>query len=346
MVEIALSKSKWILNLLFLSPKSIRSFTKFPTESVLVLVEQEGDFGQFEKQTSLPKTSLGLEITESSYWEQLAEKIGQLSTSMGDTKQFISQLILRRKDIVNQLETAKMPFAPIFKDKLFEGFCAILMDSLFEEWKRQPSEFRNREFVKELMTFEIIRPVLQVSLCPHCGNFEFIYGTYSLRESECPRCRREMMCTRIYEFLEPFGKIKERGDDLAYFIREYVEKMSSGCLVPEVSKRFPPDIEIDVFIEKNATGVECKTYLSKSLSQEVVGSRAGELALQLKSYKKAGVKRALVITNLTEEESSKLESQVRSKLADGNISFEGLTFIHGSIDSLLSALDEEIGSSR
>ena len=96
--------------------------------------------------------------------------------------------------------------------------------------------------------------------------------------------------------------------------------------------------DIDVYIEKLHTGIECKIWLAESkATDEQMMSYTNSVLKKLEKYQKVGIKHLLVITNLDKDDSEEMLNRLSKKL--GNVS---LKIISNSIDELDRMINDQI----
>jgi len=339
LVQIAKSKFKECLSILFVNHQLLPVFTIFPTKSVLGLIDIRGQVEKAEESISLAKSKFSLQVIPT------IKDLSSIDSWMKQLEIFKSQLkpaIL--PELINRLVTHQLakPLSLVEKT-LVEGFIAFLFENFINLWRKQCKDISDVQLLIERLSQQgLVQSCLQVSVCTRCHGFELICGSHPLSDSPCPKCNAQRTYARVYLFDEQFNQCKMRDEDLPRFISRYIEDMSGSSIEAVPFKWFGPDTEVDVSIE-DVIGIECKTFLRElPIGEEDLKSKTGKLTKKLQKYYNAKIKHVLVISSLLEYDTRLLETDLLRKLKDAKIMFESIKVIPGAVDSLLQALDSRI----
>ena len=340
LVEIAKSKLKDGLNILFVNHQLLPVFTVFPAKSVLGLIDVRGEVEKAEESISVAKSKLSLRVLPT-----LLKDLSPINSWLKQLENFKAELkpdVL--PELINRLITSQLTGPITFVEKpLLEGFTAFLFENLISLWRKQCKDIKDVELlIKHLSQQGLIQPWLQVNVCTKCHGFEIIYGSNPLSDMVCSKCNVQSMYARVYLFNEYFNQHKMRDEDLPRFICRYLRTILPPSIKVESFKWFGSDTEVDVSI-KDVIGVECKTFVRElPIGEEYMKGKTGKLVEKLKRYRKAGIKRVIVVTSLPKDDSILLEDDLMKRLENEKITFESLNVISGIIDALLQVLDNEV----
>lgn len=340
LVEIAKSRFRDCLNILFVNHRLLPVFTIFPNDSMLGLIDIHGPIEKAEESISLAKSKFSLRVIPTlmkdlspiNYW---IKQLGKMKTELKPD-------IL--PELINRLITSQLTGPITFVEKnLGEGLVALLLENLMSLWRKQCRDIKNtRMLIERLSQRGLIQPWLQINVCSRCQGFELVFGSYPLRESLCSKCNVQGIRTRVYLMSKRFNKYKMRDEDLPLFIYKYLQTMLPSSIKVQPFKWFGTDTEVDICVE-DVIGIETKTFLRDlPAGEEYMKGKTGKLIKKLKRYYEAGIKRVIVITSLPKGDSRLLEDDLMKRLENENIMFESVKVIPGIIDALLNALDSEI----
>lgn len=190
--------------------------------------------------------------------------------------------------------------------------------------------------VQNLHELDIAEPLLQVSFCPKCKNYRFTICEYPMPQACCPNCKEEWLDVTAFILKDPYQDLKQQNRDLPIFISGYLKNkatysISTYPLVPLKQK----EGEIDVYIKESETGIECKCFQDpRVITEGKLSSEAGNIKKQVEQYFKIGLKRVILVTNLSEPDSERLHKILKERYS------QEVKVLPGEIDQLLKALTE------
>lgn len=114
--------------------------------------------------------------------------------------------------------------------------------------------------IDALLRLDVIEPILQVSICSKCTNYQLTISTYPTIKTTCPKCGENWTNQTIYMFKGQLGKIKAENKDLPLFISSYLKhKTSVSTIFGEI--RIYPNAHIETQTSTNKEIVEIDVYL-------------------------------------------------------------------------------------
>jgi len=208
--------------------------------------------------------------------------------------------------------------------------------------------------INALSKLGVIEPIIQISICPKCANYQLTISTCPTTKNICPKCGENWTTQTIYMFRGQFSKIKTENQDLPLFISSYLKfKTSLSTIIgeirvyPNAHVKIPTatsnrEVEIDVYIPDYRMGIECKTYTdstSPMTNQRLHGITGDIIEKHIKKYRQVGIEHIYLITNLQENQTQKIENTLKASLQNRNIKVKTLKVIPGKIDTLLQFLN-------
>jgi len=341
LVEMSLSQCRSILQILFVNPRLLPRFTVLPGKQVLGLVELTGCLEKAREIISLKKSIFSLRA------------IPSISRDLNGVSDFIRQVLTQLdsihpetlQELIPRLVTSQLSEPiPLIETATLEGVIAFLFENFANIYDKQSMGLKDTSVtIKYLHNLGLIKPWLQASICPHCFGLELVVGSHPLNNSPCSKCNLPRIHARIYLFEDQFSQMKMKEEDLPLFISKYLQVRSAGSINSTPFKWFNADTEIDVYVPKNCCGVECKTFLrSLTFGNDDLQQKTSKLVGKIGRYCEVGLKNIIVVSSLNEADSAHLEQNLVKRLKKTDISFESLTVVPGTIDSLLNALDNRI----
>jgi len=209
--------------------------------------------------------------------------------------------------------------------------------------------------VDALSRLDIIEPILQVSICPKCTNYQLTISTCPTAKTTCPKCGESWTTQTIYMFKGQFSKIKAENQDLPLFISSYLKQKTSFSTIFGEIRIYPNAhvetqalsnkeiVEIDVYIPDFKIGIECKTHTDPTtpMTTNRLGGMAGNIVDDhIKKYVKTGIENIFIVTNLPQIQAQKLEKALKTSAEDQHIALKTLKVIPGNIETLLQFLDK------
>lgn len=186
-----------------------------------------------------------------------------------------------------------------------EGLAILLMDFILKRWKNvnaiEPSYPEMLNIMKRL---DIIRPLLQVIVCPNCSLTSLVLSKAVVDVDYCPKCGKRPLVGTIYILKENLARLKQYREDIVHFIAAYLKYSSLYFLSPliKIKHQVKEEAEVDVYIEDLNYGIECKIYDSIWMpSKNQLENWLRDLKSKIDKYVNAEVKRMLIVTNLREE---------------------------------------------
>ena len=131
------------------------------------------------------------------------------------------------------------------------------------------------------------------------------------------------------------------------FIAEYLSQLLPKIKVRTFVKIRPTidgkiqEGDIDVYIKKSQTGFECKNFLNPTPAETQMRGYVDEVFEELGKYVCAGVKRVIVVTNLSEKDTQSMNEKVLLKLEEKNLSPDLFEVLSDSVQKLLILLESE-----
>lgn len=192
-----------------------------------------------------------------------------------------------------------------FIQSVGEGLAILLMDFILKRWKNvnaiEPSYPEMLNIMKRL---DIIRPLLQVIVCPNCSLTSLVLSKAVVDVDYCPKCGKRPLVGTIYILKENLARLKQYREDIVHFIAAYLKYSSLYFLSPliKIKHQVKEEAEVDVYIEDLNYGIECKIYDSIWMpSKNQLENWLRDLKSKIDKYVNAEVKRMLIVTNLREE---------------------------------------------
>jgi hypothetical protein len=201
-----------------------------------------------------------------------------------------------------------------------------------------------------LLRLHLIEPRIQSSLCGNCGHFAVTLSSTLLRTPHCPRCGSEWCSLTLYVFGAGLAPLKAANADLPLFVSSYLKSKCSRLMPLGEADVLPhalfgaPDrveAEVDVFVPALKLGIECKQFEDAvaPMTRPRVSNMAGDLETQIRRYQKLGIKRVIVVSNLSIRSASKLESALHARLQPISSKENALAVVPGIPEALLGRLD-------
>jgi len=209
--------------------------------------------------------------------------------------------------------------------------------------------------VNALSRLDVIEPILQVSICPKCTNYQLTISSCPTTKSTCPKCGENWATQTIYMFKRQLSKIKAENQDLPLFISSYLKQKTSFSTIFGEIRIYPnahvethttpnkETVEIDIYIPDFKTGMECKTQTDPTtpMTKDRLGGMTGDIVSKhIKKYANAGIENIFIVTNLPQAQAQKLETALRASVEDQRIALKTLKVIPGNIETLLQFLDK------
>lgn len=239
-----------------------------------------------------------------------------------------------------------MPYIGNSIKPISELFVANLYELYFERYKNinfiTPNIGENVALLRKLT---VLTPFLGISICSTCMNYEFKFSKSIIINENCPKCGSLWSILTIDEFTPSFSKLKKENNDLPVFISAYLK---SNQFKP--TKIFPnakikigdKKNEFDVLIEETSTGIECKCYENPLImSDNSIKSEVGKINKQIRNYKELGLKKIVLITNLSYQNVVKFENEIKNGLNDIIPTSIELEVLGLDLEDLYDFLEEE-----
>jgi hypothetical protein len=262
------------------------------------------------------------------------ERISELLASITDAS--INQILKQEFMLVDQY--------------LKSGIIARILDTALTKYEQQGRSFINTEAFKLLSdpNLRLIELWEQASICHKCPNFERIVSTYPLRESKCLKCGQDSLTARIYVLDQDFESHKKKNKDLALYICELINRKEKGAAVTSKSlndfENSHVEGDIDVWIEKTLTGIECKLPIfDTKLTDGQFKTHCDYIEKDLRKYIEVGVKNLVVVTNLYKDDASKLHKSLHDLVGK---QCNSLRVLHRSIHDLHKMVSEQTEAIR
>jgi len=345
LVNAANSKLAPALEILFVNRRNTPKFRVFPQKEILGLIELEGstkDIQEAQRFITLAKStfSAGIDIPLLDYFGTLInfrEGLGLIGDEL--TPKILPDLAKR----IREFELEQLP--TLFDKSTIDFYIALLLDRLIQMWPTQSEAYRKKEVVKCLQDLGLIEPRLQLSFCTRCLNFEMLIGSQHLGSSKCLKCNRKRICVKVHVFREDIYELKKEDKDLACFVFSYLKRFG---VQTRISDWLGPDLEADVYVLNSDTDIECTKTLRESLAidEEDVKRFAGDLVKKkienkLNALQSKGIKRVLFITNLSVDDSARLERQITERLKAKDVELK-VDVVPRDLKRFIAKLDEEI----
>lgn len=204
-------------------------------------------------------------------------------------------------------------------------FAELLVGGLYKFYYEKHNAQRQAiaefsETVASLKRLGLLTPFLSLAICPVCNNYELVFSRSAKFGLRCAQCGSAWSVLTVNEFPQPFAALKRQGNDLPVFISAYLRSQSPFPVevFPNAEFSLPSGkVEVDVFIPDTATGIECKCYINNvAVAESTIASEAGRIRQQIENYLGTGITRVFVITNYSEADANKLNTQLREQLKD------------------------------
>lgn len=356
LVDVAIPEFYHALSMLFVSASSIQRVNVLGGE-IPVVIELTGDVSKAREAMSFAKHKLLRKLhpflldatqqpqiilpqTQPDLLRKLLGELGKTDWSKMEPE-VISRVAVSQVVVLSDLTVT-------------EGNVAESLSHFIEKYDQQPSALRDKNTVRLLSgpKLRLIEPRMQIAVCPNCYNFELIVSTYVLRERKCPQCKNSQVAIRIYIFNDLYFKHKSKNKDLPLFIKEYLSQQAPRIRV-HAFKKIRPVIEgkiqegdIDVYIQESQTGFECKLFLNPTPEESQMRNYVDEVFEDIRKYIYDGVKRIVVVTNLSEKDAQSMSRRVLLKLKEANLSLDYFEALPDSVHKLLQLLVKEAEYSK
>jgi len=192
----------------------------------------------------------------------------------------------------------------LLEPDLKAGIVSILLDTALTKFEEQGKSFLSEKAFKLLSSSDlrIIEPWEQASIYHKCCNFEQVIAIHPSRDPKCLQCRRDILTVRIYILDKCFEVHKRNNKDLPLFISKLINR-NKKCLAV-TSKKLSDfshddvDGDVDVFIEKTNTGIECKSWIVEfKATDDQLRGYGDDILIGLEIYIKVGITNLIVVTN-------------------------------------------------
>lgn len=232
---------------------------------------------------------------------------------------FVAKFIekFESEEKMEKLLNSLMPYIGNSIKPISELFVANLYELYFERYKNVNFIIPNiGENVALLRKLNVLTPFLCISICSTCMNYEFKFSKSININENCPKCGSLWSILTIDEFTPSFSTLKKENIDLPVFISAYLK---SNQFKP--TKIYPNakigEFEFDVLIEETSTGIECKCYENPLIiSDNSIKSEVGKINKQIRHYKELGLKKIVLITNLSCQNAEKFKNEMKNGLSD------------------------------
>jgi hypothetical protein len=252
--------------------------------------------------------------------------------------------------LIEELLKPQIPSALFLpSDTLSQGIIATYIGSLLALYAKQPEIIRDNAMVRSLLRLGVLEPKLQITICTSCGHNHLSFGSFPHYEIQCPQCHREPHYARVHTLNKTLEGLKRSNEnDLPTFVARYIQAESISVLNPANNKSFPPDVELDVYMEESGCDIECRNLLRDHLAAGTADvKRFARGLFQQKIEKKAevldrnGIKRIIFVTNLPHDDAARLQKELDA-LAEASGRTYVLRVAGSEIPGLLKLLNEEI----
>lgn len=345
LLEVAIAQPNAALDILLLNHNCLPLLSLVPNRSCLAIIEVGGENQDSLKALARAKSKLAtavlpqlgqlLSLTQAA---AMGQQLPREAEPIGDFLRKISP------EVFQQITKYQMAQISLVDRDIMEAIVGLFIDSGIAHARSYPQSFDIGEITKELLRLKLVRPEFLASLCHKCGTFRLVVSSYAMERDTCAFCHEHHLFVRIYVLDESFNRLKSENRDLPLFLKKYLETVSSGVLHAEISKKIDGGQkgDIDVYVDKTKLGIECKVFVHPSVPGTKLDSIGGDIAAQLSNYSDAGVLRALVVTNLTEDDATQLASKVAQLLLAKKVRFDTLKILPRSFENLLKVLKEQI----
>jgi hypothetical protein len=242
-----------------------------------------------------------------------------------NTRTNISRASMNYAAIRKAAEQQFILLEPDFK----AGIIAMMLDTALTKYEEQGKSFLSRKAFKLLSSSDlrIIEPWEQASVCDKCPNFEQVIAIHPSRDPKCSKCGMDNLTVRIYALDKCFESRKRNNKDLPIFISKLINR-NRKCLAvtsKKLSDFGQADVngDVDVFIEKTNTGIECKSWIIEfKATDDQLRDYGNEIRTDLEKYIKVGITHLIVVTNLDEKDTLKLRSFLEKSIKGSYSSLE------------------------
>jgi len=345
LVDAAKSELVPALEVLFVNRRNTPKFVVFPQKEIFGLIELEccaKDLQDSHELITLARSTFSgrIETPLPDYFGlpvNFRKELGLLGVEL--TPQRLPEIAR----MIREFEIKQPP--TLFEKSTLDFYIALLLDSLLQMWRSQSDVFRDKKVIKSLQDLGLIEPRLQLSLCTRCHNFELLMGSQHLGVSKCLKCNKKRICVRIHVFREDLSELKKEDRDLPCFIFNYLKRFGARV---SLFDWIGPDLEADIYLPDSDTNIESTTTLWEKLAidDEDVKRIAGNLAKRkiedkLDVLRAKGIKRVLFASNLSVDDSARLEKQITERLKAKDIEIK-VNIVPRDLKCFISKLDEEI----
>jgi hypothetical protein len=196
------------------------------------------------------------------------------------------------------------------------------------------------EMIDALEKLGLIESKLQISLCPNCGNYQFVMSPNPWVMESCSKCGDAWATLTLYTFSKPLDTLKLKGSDFPLFTSSYLRNKIISLApfgeveiypLAEVRHDSGEAVEIDVYIPQHQLGIECKTFEDSyaPLTESRIGSIVGKLVPQVQRYVSMGAVKVVSVSNLPEDAIAKVYSATQKGLTQQGIEAM-IDFVGGS----------------
>ena len=324
-----------ILNLLFINHRRFPDFKTVSGKQRLCFIEIENYDHKIQEACLDAKNEI---FSQSHAFSSLSSSLSKAF----DLKQFLQHdnldEILKQKEKIS--EEKRVELIPFFEQTTKNSVLALLAEPLIENWQMQSPLLRTEKILNGLKKIKGIKPWLHLGICPHCPDFQLVIGELKVRLNKCPKLRHKQCEITVYMFDEEYSKWKIDDNDLPYFISEYITNKTSRILKPKVNKKLK-SVEIDCYLLPTKLGIECKQFVRDfNLSQDTT-KLISDTVDQLTRYNKAGIKRAILVSNVDVSKFGKFRKDIENGINKNSITFDYFKIINDP-PSLIKELEKEI----
>lgn len=236
-----------------------------------------------------------------------------------------------------------------------DGIGAFALEALREKLRGiltnvlRPDEYPG--MLIALQKLQLIEPRLQASLCGGCGNYSLTISSNPQPLARCPKCGLDWLTLTLYVFHSAIARFKTQNQDLPLFISAYLRSKAAREMPIGSTKIFPlahfgsqesATVEVDVVVPDLRLGIECKEFedANAPMTRPRLGKLTRELARQILRYRSVGIKKVLIVTNLSPRSTDKLSRALAKKLSELAVKDLGLEVVPGTPEALLARLDK------
>ena len=350
-----------LLKLLFIPSPTLQASPEIP--ELLILPEVKGDLSEnydlvkelikSSAEHKLERVSLPLieylrkTLIEATMLVYSSIRKGEHIDEAEVTTKIVSMTRAKFKEYERALpELVSKVFIPLIQSSM-GWISTMLMDYILKKWNYikwlEPDYEKMLDIMKRI---GILRPFLQVMVCPHCLSTSLIVSESLTEVSICPKCGRKPLVGILYLLNEDLAKLKSMHEDIVHFIASYLKYKSFEefpLSLPSIRIKYVSNkgAEIDVYIEELRYGIECKIYdVVEEISSKHIENWLRDLRSKIEGYNSSDVKYMLIVTNLRGDFPHILKRELTNYINEKGLSINLEDVLGADPEKLIEKLNE------